>query len=272
MEGWVGGSCAQSTIQREASRALTDGQPRLVRLSPDAAPGNDEEGVVSYPMTCHSGGTLEIYVEPFLPAPTLLVVGESPIAEALAQVAGTLGFSVDSRPDATMPVTLASSDTWVVVAAMGQGDEDVVESALRTEAAHVAVVASPRRAAAIVAELRGRGLTMEALGRLKSPAGLDIGAVTPGEVAVSILAEIVQRRRARVETPVPARAENEGTATTAIDPICGMTVEVATARWSSERDGQTTYFCAPGCKRQFDRAAPELLSLGASLEQVHGEK
>ncbi len=249
--GWVGGSCAQDSIRREALRALAEGRPRLVRLSPEAGPSDDEEGVVRYPMTCHSGGTLEIYVEPFTPPPRLVVLGDSPVARALAALGPPLGFAVTASADPTAPLPAdLSGDTWVVIAAMGDRDELATEAALRRGAHYVALVASRVRATAVVALLRERGLGEAALARLKAPAGLDIGAMTGAEVALSILAEIVQRRRAA--PPAPA-AEIAAPPATARDPVCGMEVEIATARWTSEHTGQTLYFCAPGCKRQFDR-------------------
>jgi xanthine dehydrogenase accessory factor len=248
-----------------------------VRLSPDARPEGDEEGVISLPMTCHSGGTLEIYVEPFAPPPRLLVLGESPVAEALVALAPLLGFSITAQPDPAAPLAmLHPADTWVVLAGMGSSDDLAAEAALAAGAAYVALVASRRRAAGILEYLRERGLGDLAGARLKAPAGLDIGARTGAEVALSILAEIVQRRRNPPMHPdaLPKGGEREGSPpripftlppgegqgegpssspTTAIDPVCQMEVEIATARWTSKHEGRAIYFCAPGCKRRFDR-------------------
>ena len=235
--GWVGGGCVHTSIEREAARALTDGTPRLVRLSPEPA---QEEGIVSYPMTCHSGGTLEIYLEPVLPAPELVILGESPVAEALAALAAPLGYRVQTLLD-----DISTSDAWVVAAAMSS-DEDhpAVRAALERGVHYVAMVASRRRTEALIEELRADGVAEDVIGRLKAPAGLDIGAATGPEIALSVLAEIVQRRRAR--QPAAAQVRE-----TAIDPICGMQVDVASARWTAERDGQMYYFCAPGCRKAF---------------------
>lgn len=256
LEGWVGGGCVQNTIASEARRALADGHPRLVRLSPDVDParaGAEDNGVLSYPMTCHSGGTLEIYLEPVLPPPELIVLGDSPVAQGLVALAGPLGFRARLHPDpeGRLPV-VEPSDTWVVVAGMGDNDEPAVRAALESGAAYVAFVASRKRAGTVVDALRADGVDPAVLARLKAPAGLDIGARTGAEIALSILAEIVQRRATssvlRQTTARPAPA-------TATDPICGMQVEIASARWTSVRDGQTFYFCAPGCKRQFEKAS-----------------
>jgi xanthine dehydrogenase accessory factor len=235
--GWVGGGCVHTSIEREAARALADGTPRLVRLSPEPA---QEEGIVSYPMTCHSGGTLEIYLEPVLPAPELVILGESPVADALAALAGPLGYRVHTSLD-----DISTSDAWVVAVAMSSDqDHPAVRAALEGGVQYVAMVASRRRTEALIEELRADGVAEDVIGRLKAPAGLDIGAATGPEIALSVLAEIVQRRRGRQPAAAPVRE-------TAIDPICGMQVDVASARWTAERDGQTYYFCAPGCRKAF---------------------
>jgi xanthine dehydrogenase accessory factor len=237
--GWVGGGCVHTAIEREAALALAQCTPRLVRLSPTP---RSEDGVIDYPMTCHSGGTLEIYLEPVLPAPALVVLGESPVAQALATLAEPLGFRVLT----TLEDARVSNDTWVVAAAMSS-DEDhpLVRSALEHGAEYVAMVASRRRAEALIAELRDDGVAEDVIARLKAPAGLDLGAANAPEIALSILAEIVQLRRHRA--PAIAAAPPP----TAVDPICGMQVDIATAKWTAEKDGQTYYFCAPGCRRAF---------------------
>jgi xanthine dehydrogenase accessory factor len=237
--GWVGGGCVHNAIEREALLALADQMPRLVRLSPEQ---RDEDGIVSYPMTCHSGGTLEIYLEPVLPAPELVVLGESPVSEALRTFSGPLGFRIlDSLDAITNKI-----DVWVVAAGMNSGeDSQLLREALEKDVAYVAMVASPRRAQALLAELRADGVPEDVLTRLKAPAGLDIGAATGPEIALSILAEIVQRRRSRTDLPEVEQQEM------AVDPVCGMQVDPATARWTADRDGQTFYFCAPSCRKAF---------------------
>ena len=228
---------------------LADSAPRLVRFSPDAHP---EDGVVSYPMTCHSGGTLDIYLEPVLPAPELVVLGESPVAEALVALGGSLGFRIHSSLDA-----IATPDAWVVAAGMSSDlDHPAVRAALDRGVGYVAMVASRRRTEAFVDELRSEGFAEEVLGRLKAPAGLDIGAATGPEIALSILAEIVQRRRSRQAVAPVATRE------VAIDPICGMQLDVKSARWTADKDGQTYYFCAPGCRKTFLTPSPSGTGLG----------
>jgi xanthine dehydrogenase accessory factor len=252
--GWVGGGCVHTSIEREAMAALADGAPRLVRLSPEPTGGHreDDEGIVSYPMTCHSGGTLEIYLEPVLPPPELVVLGSSPVAEALIALGEPLGFRVRSD----LSELGSTRDAWVVAAGMSSGDDHpLVRAALERGVAYVAMVASRRRTDALRDELRANGVTEDAIGRLKAPAGLDIGAATGPEIALSILAEIVQLRRARARAVHPsASAPASLTADvqlTAIDPLCGMEVSIATARWTAERDGQTIYFCSPACRNAY---------------------
>jgi xanthine dehydrogenase accessory factor len=244
MQGWVGGSCAQPTVRREALRALQDGKPRLVRLSPEIVEdGADaEEGVVAYTMTCHSGGSLEVYVEPFTPPSRLVVIGDSPVARSLRVLGPELGFDTLGGADLGAP---AVPDTWVAIASMGDGDEQAAEAALRSGVGYVALVASRRRASTVLDYLRQRGLDADVLSRLKAPAGLDIGATAPPEIALSILAEIISERRKRRETPPDVSVG------TSIDPVCGMQVDIAIARWTTEFEGQTIRFCAPGCRRTF---------------------
>jgi xanthine dehydrogenase accessory factor len=254
MHGWIGGSCAQPTIRREALRALADGKPRLVRLNPDgsgmATSEDDDQGVVAYTMTCNSGGALEVYVEPFAPPSRLVVVGDSPVARSLLELGPLLGFDTVDNPAALD--AMDGPDTWVAIASMGDGDEPAAEAALRSGFEYVALVASRRRAASVLDYLRERGLSAGLLGRLKAPAGLDIGATTPAEIAMSILAEIVSERRTRRESAPSAPAPgSDSIASTSIDPVCGMEVDIATARWMTDFEGQTIRFCAPGCKRTF---------------------
>jgi len=269
LNGWVGGSCAQPTVVREALKALQDGQPRFVRLCPPEKMGHaPQEGVIEVTLTCASGGTLEVYIEPHLPRPHLVVVGHLPIAEALIVLGKDLGYEVTVMGLDVSPNRFSHADraidhldfsqirsapnTFVVVASHGNYDEDALSHALKTEAAYVALVASKKRAETVVQYLREDGLTEEQLARLKYPAGLDIGALAPEEIALSILAEIVQMRRLAPVTQIPLTAPASVPAE-AVDPVCGMTVEIATARYTTEHAGQLYYFCAAGCKRSFEK-------------------
>jgi xanthine dehydrogenase accessory factor len=291
IEGWVGGSCAQPIVIREALRSLADGEPRLLRLS--RTPPSDSrrgDGIIDYVMTCHSGGTLEIYVEPQLPAPSLWVVGTTPIAQALVALGATIGHSVsvvDPLADATtFPaaehlVTEMSfesldptSQPSIVVATQGSWDEEALVAALSCDARYVGLVASPTRAAAVRAWLRDEGVPEDRVAALRAPAGLDLGADTPEEVAISILAELVQVRHGRaafVAAPGPATMagrerppEIQGSGKWSpdtdaageivlLDPVCGMTVERASARHLAEHGGTIYAFCSVGCRSRFMR-------------------
>jgi xanthine dehydrogenase accessory factor len=247
VSGWIGGSCAEPVAVKEALDALADGQPRLLVLVGEggAALGRTE-GVREYTMTCHSGGTLEVYVEPVLPKPELVVVGSGPVVETLVRLAGVAGYATRVVDD---PAGLAATPrTAIVVATYGRADEDALEQALRSEAEYVSLVASPKRARAVIEALAARGVPPARLAQLKAPAGLDLGAVTPEEIAVSILAEIVAVARQRGLRPAPpSRAEETR------DPVCGMDVVVATARHRSDTPAGPVYFCSAGCQRAFAR-------------------
>jgi xanthine dehydrogenase accessory factor len=216
--------------------------------------------MIEYPMTCHSGGTLEIYVEPYLAKPLLVLIGHGPVLEALATFGGATECAVHTLGADEAAALLASSPAArraaVVVATHADSDEDALVRVLGTDAGYVSLVASRRRATAIAERLQQRGVTLERLARLKAPAGLDIGAVSPDEIAISILAEIIQHRRS-TKPDVPA--EQAAKEAEAIDPVCGMTVAIAGAAYRSEVPGRTVYFCCAGCKTSFDREPAKYL-------------
>jgi xanthine dehydrogenase accessory factor len=303
--GWLGGACTQPTVVREARRALADGQPRLISLSPEPLAAGDErrlEGMAWFPMTCHSGGSVEIYLDPIMPAPRIAVFGASPTARALARLGKSMGWSVlAAGPAADLSVfpeadqiiaDLASPELaaaasrgpcFAVVATMGENDEESIRAALALRPAYLGVVASARRFAQIRQTLAEGGVPAAALDAIRSPAGLSIGAQAPEEIALSVLAEIVERRRAAPDaeqaaparqarqaaevTPAATAGEAAGTlaaAATAVDPICGMTVEVATARHTARHAGQTWYFCCGGCRERFLAAPARFAGQGAA--------
>ena len=283
IEGWVGGSCAQPVVVREALRAMVDGQPRLLRLSKDLpAEGRRGDGIVELVMTCHSGGTLEIYVEPHLPAPVLWVAGTTPIAGALVALGSAAGWRVSVFDPVADPAAFPgaervivgtelldidpSATPAVVVATQGVWDEEALAAALSRNAAYVGLVASPTRAGVIRAWLRDEArIPDERLAALRAPAGLDLGAETAEEVALSILAELVQVRRgtaAFVASPGPATLAGETSPPSIepvvddmvlLDPVCGMTVDRAHARHLAEHDGVVYAFCSMGCRTSFIR-------------------
>jgi xanthine dehydrogenase accessory factor len=263
--GWIGGGCSQPLVVREALKALADGQPRLIRISPLSSP---EEGIVDYTMNCQSGGTLDIYIEPVLPKPHILILGRSPVAVALARLGKAIHYSVSvaapgADRESISDCDLVQSDldlsqvriapqTFIVVSTQGESDEEGVEKALLTKASYVAFVASKVKAGKIVEYLKERGVPSARLSQLRAPAGLDIRASSPEEIAVSILAEIIQVNRSTAGAP-RVKADFPVLKQEAKDPICGMLVDVNTAKHQSEFQGDSFYFCCAGCKQKFDR-------------------
>jgi xanthine dehydrogenase accessory factor len=253
--GWAGGGCTRETVVREARRAMADGQPRFLSLSPEAVTP-PRAGMVAVPMTCDSGGTVEIYVEPVMPQQRLVLFGATPAVRCLARIAAAMGYGVDvvhpdaepgDFPDARRVQKSFTADSvprgaHVLVATMGDDDIEVLRSVLAGEPGYVGVIASRKRFATIRADLRRRGIPEPVLERVRAPAGLDIGAVTPEEIAVSVMAEIVQHSRRNAVVAIPEEAK---------DPICGMTVATATARHKAEVQGVAYYFCCAGCRTQF---------------------
>jgi xanthine dehydrogenase accessory factor len=188
IEGFVGGACAEESVRLHALRVLETGEPLVLRILPGDGDAPAEEGAVTVSNPCLSGGALEIFLEPHLPAPRMTVVGDTPVARALVSLAAGLGYEIGDDADAA-----------VVVASHGHGEEEALERALRADVPYVGLVASRRRGAAVLESLEEHDR-----GRVHTPAGLDIGARTPEEIALSILAEIVSLRRA--QEPVPAAA------------------------------------------------------------------
>lgn len=249
MTGWVGGGCVQPIVLREAKQALQTGQPKLLTISPDA-PREDWKGVQSFRMTCEGGGSLEIYLEPFLPKPQLVIVGSSPVAEALAQLGALLEFKVVPVKDPSSAKDHINDDSYVVVATMGNQDEEGLLAVVGTRPKYLGLVASRKKSEALFEYVRGVGATDEDIAVIKCPAGLDIGSETLPEIALSVAAELTRVRRTNSEQPVPERKVQ--VATTAVDPICGMTVDIDNAKYSSVVDGNTVYFCCLRCKETFD--------------------
>jgi xanthine dehydrogenase accessory factor len=239
--GWLGGNCTQPTVRREAKAALLDGKPRLVSLSPEP---EARPGVIALPMTCHSGGSVDIYLEPMLPPPRLLLYGASPCARALARLGEVMGYAVEPIGDPATPLAARGGAKFAVVATMGESDEDSLAAALAAQPAYVAVVASRKRFAEIRESLLSRGVAAALLDQVHNPAGLDIGARLPEEVALSIFAQIVQLRHAAQ----PARSPEPALET---DPVCGMKVDPATARHRASHQGRDYFFCNPRCREKF---------------------
>jgi xanthine dehydrogenase accessory factor len=241
IDGFVGGTCAEASVREYGLMTLSTKQPLLLRIVAGEVAGQAEEGAVTVANPCLSGGSMEIFLEPRVPAPRMLVVGDSPIAEALAQLGGPLGYAVELVAGEDAAPT--ADDAALVVASHGRGEEPALTAALRLGVPYVGLIASRIRGASVLAAL---DVTDDQRSRVHSPAGLDIGGRTAGEIALSVLAEIVQERRAAERHGAPAAEPAR-----AVDPVCGMTVAPVDATPHATVDGTTTWFCCEGCRTAF---------------------
>ncbi len=291
MDGFVGGSCSRDIVRREALRALHSGQPRLLQIRPGGSPadGTPDDACVVVAMGCASEGAVDVYIDPHVPLARLIVVGDTPVADALARVAAQIRYDVvrvvlagelaalpaiaGIRPVALESLAAHLADAGrdacaqlvAVVASQGHYDEEALAPLLAARPAFVGLLASRRRGQSVTATLAQQGVAPERLAALRTPVGLDIGARGPGEVAISILAEIVaatnaaaasaaaaQTAATHVHDTASAAADTASAdAAVALDPVCGMEVEVATARHRFEHEGRTYVFCCAGCRASF---------------------
>lgn len=266
IHGWISGACAEPVVIRQGLQALADGTPRLVYLGPpEDLTSRERDGLTTIPSYCASEGALEIYVDPIVAKPHLVVVGRSPAVEALLSMASALnwrtvcvddGGSAEDHPDADHVVTKVdfaeagvNARSLIVVATQGHYDEPAIEAALATDAAYIGVVCSRKRAKSMFEFLKSAGYSDDALARVHAPAGLDLGHTKHEEMAVGILAELVKLKgeglSAGKPSEMPQREE-------AVDPVCDMVVDVATARFKTEHEGRMYYFCCPACKKKFE--------------------
>lgn len=254
LHGWIGGACAEPVVVREAKRVIEAGSPSLIWLGqPEDFEGmHVPAGVVTVPMSCQSEGALQLFIEPVLVAPEVIVVGRSPMAMTLLELVRGIGWrgEIVDGPDFTAASVNPSS--VVVVATQGHGDEEAVEAAVAGDPAFVGLVASRKRGEVVLGFLADRGVPAERIARVRVPVGLDLGHTTHREIAVAILAELVQLRASgafvsrRTLVPVVEPAQ-------VIDLVCGMTVAAVPANRPFEYQGTTYYFCAMGCRVAFER-------------------
>jgi len=277
MDGFVGGACSREIVRRQALEAIASKGARLVSIRSDAqAAADSSDEHVFVPMTCVSEGAIDVYIEPCLPARAIVVAGATPVADAVARLARAMDYDVvrvvdakerqdveaNARDAETTVVSLDAlesilgrSDRYIaaVVATQGHYDEDALTPALAAGLPYVGLVASRKRGGAVRELLEENGVPNVA--SLRSPAGLDLGARTAPEVALSILAEIVQAQPTGRVRPAPqTRAADQ-----ALDPVCGMQVDVAAARHTAEVDGVTYYFCCPHCRARFVKQPQDYL-------------
>jgi xanthine dehydrogenase accessory factor len=245
VRGWIGGACAEPVVIREARQVLAEGEPRLLLLgTPDQFGVVARDGMTFVPISCQSEGALEVYIEPVQPVPHLVVVGRSPMAHTLVDLANTLGWRAVLIGGEEFTTSDVDDRSLVVVATQGHFDEQAVEQALAARPAYLSLVGSRHRGASVLGYLGERGVPAEQLDTVRVPAGLDLGGVPHREIAVAVLAELVQLRAAGAfSAGDPVQLED------AVDPVCGMTV---TARNPVEYEEVPYYFCSAGCRRSFE--------------------
>ncbi len=251
--GWIGGACAEPVFLRQAREALSEGQPRLLALGTSEQFGDIPQGMTAVAISCQSEGALQIFIEPVIPAPHLVVVGRSPMAHTLCQLATDIGWTVELIDGPEFTSAAAGPHSAVVVATQGHGDEEVLEQALGAGPAYLGVVGSTRRGEALRGYLADRGFSAEALDSIRIPVGMDLGPTSHREVSVAVLAELVALRAAGELRGAPTSVA--APVVDAIDPICGMTVTADSTSHPLVIGDDTYFFCCSGCRDQYERQA-----------------
>lgn len=268
IHGWIGGACAEPVVIGEAKRAIADLSPRLILLGERDQFGELPEGMMFVPMSCQSEGAMELYIEPVVPTPRVVVVGRSPMASTLVELGRVLGWDADLVDAPVFAGEEIGPSSVVIVATQGHGDEEAVETAVRSEAGFVGLVASRKRGEAVLGYLADRGVPADALSRVRAPVGLDLGHTSHQEIAVAVLAELVRLRASGELVPKATAANAVAPAAvepaTAIDLVCGMTVPADESGRPYEHDGVTYYFCCPRCRAAFVKDPTSFVGEGAA--------
>lgn len=276
--GWIGGSCSEALVKREALVALGDGQPRLVKIAPEQSPLH-QPGVVEHTSTCPSAGALDVFIDPQLPRPRLVVFGGTPAAHTLVRLGATMGFRTTAIQPGAMAEDYPEADrviasldlsaeppdanSWCVVATMGHYDEEALEALLPHDVAYIALIASRKRAATVLRVLHDRGV--RGLERIQRAADSSVGG-SQEEIALATLAEIVASRQGK------NRAEPVTLPQVAVDPICGMSVEIEDAMHTLRVNETTYYFCSAGCMQAFQNRAPTQPSPAGEGKRVRADR
>lgn len=294
LHGWIGGGCSRTIVIQAAQAAIRSGQPKRVRISNELAMA--ETDVEHYAMPCASNGSMELFVQPTVPAPSVLVLGSTPTALEACVLAQRMGLRVCAAANVSAPFAALGlqriiegfdadaigllKPQLILVATQGERDEDTLELALRTSATAVLLVASKRKADRLREAMLERGIAPQRLAALHAPAGPHIHARTPQEIALGAVAGLVTLRRVLereaaeasdshaadgdalpVVPPCESMATVEPPAARHIDPVCGMAVDIASAKHVVEFGAQRFYFCCAGCKREFERMPDKYLAL-----------
>lgn len=273
VKGWIGGGCTRGIVIKESLASIQEGTPRLVKIQPTEDTPK-QNGVSNYKMTCMSGGSVEVYIEPIMPVSQIKIFGRSHIAKALCQVGKAAGFAItvvsdhaeeDMFPQADKIVSLnkfdnklSSGNDFVIVCTQGENDGNSLLAAVKMNTNYIAFVASRKKANSVFLGLKKEGISLEKLSHIKTPAGLDINAKTPEEVAISILGEIIQIKRSGESnsSSIPS-LELEENDDLYINPVCKIPVSKSGAKHVLEHKGEKVYFCCDGCKESFEKE-PEL--------------
>lgn len=266
IHGWIGGACAEPVVIREGQRVISEGEPQLLMLGEPEDFGHVPEGMVSVPMACQSEGALQIYIEPVLSTPRMLVVGRSPMATTLVELATVLGWRADLVGSSEFGPDQVQKNSIVIVATQGHDDEDTLETAVQAGPAFIGLVASERRGESVLGYLADRGVPKERLEQVRVPVGLDLGHTSHTEIAVAVLAELVALKAEGAFAPSTPEEMPTSAPETAIDLVCGMTVTADESSRPYEYQGTTYYFCAPGCRAAFQRDPENYIKETASAD------
>jgi xanthine dehydrogenase accessory factor len=253
--GWIGGACAEPVLLREARRVLDEGKSSLVWLGQPAELEDLHvpEGVLTIPISCQSDGALQIFIEPVMSSPHVLIVGRSPMAVTLLDLVRDLGWRGDLVDGSEFTCCKVTESSAVIIATQGHGDEDVLQTALQGDPAFVGLVASAKRGRVVREFLAEQGVDEDKLARVHVPIGIDLGHTGHREIAVSILADLVKRRAAGELKPLTRARTPMIEPESVLDLVCGMTVDAIPANRPFEYQGTTYYFCAPGCRKAFEK-------------------
>ena len=281
--GWIGGGCVRGIVIKEALDVIRTKKYRKVRISPEGGLSSGTH-IKNYIMSCQSGGTVEVIIEPVIPLPEIIVIGKSNIARKLAMIAATADFKVTAmakdadkhifplvsvvKDDVSFAEIKNFNNTYIVVATQGEDDEENVEKALATKAKYVGYVSSSKKSDLLKQYLSSKGVRKERIEDLKSPVGFDINAKLAGEVAISILAEIVEDFRnekvvssdccgskstATKEVVQDTEVNEKFSEEYYINPVCGVPVSKKSPKHIVDYQGEKVYFCCDGCKVSFDK-------------------
>ncbi len=251
LHGWIGGGCAKDVVIGAARQAIVAGAPKLVRISNDRLQADSD--VEQHSMSCASNGTIELFIQPYGPQSAICVLGDTPAAEEARFLAERLRIRLVDSPDSA-PI--------VLVATQGQGDEDALERALRSRADHVLMIASRKKTDRLREIMRTRGVSAEQIDRLVAPVGPDAGAKTPQEIAMVSIVGVMAYQRGRAGLPANPQSVVANAGEKFINPVCGMAVDIATAKHVETLNGVDYYFCCDGCLTTF-RQDPAKYALGA---------